>query len=311
MSGIEVSITDSRTVKVDPVFFAPVMRFEEFILLRYRADIESLSKCCGLPIHSLRELVKAMESEFDRCLSGGMAGIKIGLAYRRPILFEKTTWHDAEKAFNRIYSIGRFKGTLSPGRLRYSASYSSTPEGLSSDEARPLENFMVHMLIRLAEMHHLPVQVHSGLQYGNENLVSNSDPILLTNLFMEYRDVKFDVFHGSYPYVRKLGVLAKTFPNVYADMCWMHIISPVEARRTLSEWLEVVPASKILGFGGDSSLVEETYGHAVMARENISRVLCEKVEEGRFTLEQAKALANMLLRENARAVFSALQSSSN
>jgi polyhydroxyalkanoate synthesis regulator phasin len=48
-----------------------------------------------------------------------------------------------------------------------------------------------------------------------------------------------------------------------------------------------------------------------MARENISRVLCEKVEEGRFTLEQAKALANMLLRENARAVFSALQSSSN
>ena len=45
------------------------------------------------------------------------------------------------------------------------------------------------------------------------------------------------------------------------------------------------------------------YGHAVIARREITRVLCENVEEGRFGEPEAVGLGRMLLRENAMENF--------
>ena len=63
--------------------------------------------------------------------------------------------------------------------------------------------------------------------------------------------------------------------------------------------LDCIPANKIHGFGGDYFFVEGVYGHAEMTRREITRVLCEKVEEGRFTEEDALRVGTMLLRDNA------------
>ena len=62
--------------------------------------------------------------------------------------------------------------------------------------------------------------------------------------------------------------------------------------------LDTVPANKIHGFGGDYIFVEGTYGHAVMARREIARVLCEKIEEGTFDEDYAVQVGRMLLRDN-------------
>lgn len=122
---------------------------------------------------------------------------------------------------------------------------------------------------------------------------------------MEYRDIVFDVFHGAYPYTKELTTLAKNFPNVYIDMCWLHMISPSAAREALADWLDAVPASKIIGFGGDQdwTFVEGAYSSAKIARNNISRVLRTKVDEGTFSEQEAKRLAQMLLRENMLHVY--------
>ena len=137
----------------------------------------------------------------------------------------------------------------------------------------------------------------------NENINLNSNPELLVNLFMEYHEAKFDIFHGGWPYCSQLSALAKNFPNVYVDMCWMHIISPSRSRSALHEWLDEVPANKILGFGGDFLCVEGAYGHAVIARDNIAWVLTRKVEEGDMKVDEAKKYAQWILRENAQALF--------
>jgi len=100
-----------------------------------------------------------------------------------------------------------------------------------------------------------------------------------------------------------LAVLAKNFQNVYIDMCWLHIISPYAARQALAEWLDTVPWNKILGFGGDYIFVEGVYGHSVIARENIARVLTEKVEEGSLSEDHAVWLAGKMLRDNAYELF--------
>jgi hypothetical protein len=83
----------------------------------------------------------------------------------------------------------------------------------------------------------------------------------------------------------------------------MHIISPNRSRTALSDWLDEVPVNKILGFGGDYLFVEGVYGHSVIARENIAKVLSLKVDDGIYSVEQAKKYASWLLRENATRLF--------
>lgn len=98
-------------------------------------------------------------------------------------------------------------------------------------------------------------------------------------------------------------MLAKGFPNVYADFCWAYVVSPSAARRTLSEFLDTVPVNKILGFGGDYKHPELSYAHAKMARQTVAGVLAEKVESGFCTEPEALEIGKMLLYENAARIF--------
>jgi len=295
-AGIDLSILDTETVQVDRAFFAPVMRFDGFITVKERWELELIKRRVGFPIHTLDDLLRALGTEFER-LGPRIVGVKLPLAYRRSLEFEKATYAEAEAVFNRICRQRVFKRVEMQGVRR------TLPEALSFEETKPLQDFLVHRLLNLASTHRLPVQVHTGLQEGNENLITNSNPVLLTNLFMEYSEVSFDVFHGSYPYSGELTALTKNFPNVYADMCWLHVISPFAARNILSEWLDALPISKILAFGGDYRFVEGAYAHAEMARENVARALWAKLEEGAFTERQVIKYAEMLLRTNAQALF--------
>jgi hypothetical protein len=296
-AGVGLSILDNETVDVDRSFFVPVMRFDDFILLKERGDIEALERKCEVKIHSLSDLTEALRLRFEK-LSKSIVGVKIALAYRRPINFEKTTTYDAESVFNKIYSQKVFRRIELPDGARV-----NIPEGVSFEEAKPLQDFIVHKVLQLSEIYQLPIQIHTGLQEGNENVVTSSNPAHLINLFMEYKEVKFDVFHGGYPYTSELAILAKNFPNVYVDLCWLHIISPTVARRVLSEFIDTVPSNKILGFGGDYRFVEGVYGHALLARENMARVLTEKVEDDSFTQKEAFLIAQRLLRDNANELY--------
>jgi hypothetical protein len=94
-------------------------------------------------------------------------------------------------------------------------------------------------------------------------------------------------------------VLAKYFPGVHLNMAWSHIANPVQARSALSEWLDMVPNTKIFGFGGDYAIVEKVYGHLKIARQNIAMVLAEKIREGAYTRSEASMVARRLMRENA------------
>lgn len=307
-SGIDVSILDSLSAPLEDVdrrFFAPVARFDDFVMARERMDFEALGKRCGKPIHSFSDLIQALELEFNKA-SKMIVGVKIGLAYMRKLRFDKISQREAEEVFANIFNQEFF-------RLEKPITLNSreVPEGLSLKETTPLQDFMVHKIIQLAEEKSIPIQIHTGIQEGNENIITNSNPTLLINLFREYKEVRFDIFHGSYPYTGELTALAKTFQNVYIDMCWLHIISPYRARQALAEWLDTVPWNKIFGFGGDYIHAEGVYGHSMIARENISRVLTEKVEEGSLTEKQAVHLAQKLLRDNAYEFFFSKKSSSS
>jgi hypothetical protein len=297
---IERSIFDgiNDIIDVDREFFSPVVRLEDFIIIRSRENIRSLSLTLKTPIHSLRDLERALELKVESILDK-IVGFKIALAYKRKIYFEKVTFDDAEKVFNKIISSkDTYVRCTRPDGVRVTLS-----DEISIEEGRCLQDHMVHKMLQLASKYTLPVQVHTGIQEGNLNLVSNSNPIYLANLFMEYDDVKFDIFHGSYPYTKELATIAKNFPNVYADLSWLHIVSPTSAKEVLRDWLDTIPSNKILGFGGDYRFVEGIYAHSKMAREDIATVLREKVDEGRFSEDEAKLIARIILRDNVLEVF--------
>ncbi len=282
-ANIDVSIVDWQSTDLHPELFVPTMRLDHFIGVLSRADLGILEGESGMAIHSLDDLVKAMRTALEGYKAKGAVAVKSALAYNRVLKYDKVSHHEAEIAFNRIAShLG---------------------EGLAWLEVKPLQDYMMHQVIRAAIEVGLPVQIHTGLQEGNENIIANADPAHLVNLFIEYKEARFDLFHGGYPYVHEWATLAKYFPNVTADITWLPIISPEMARRLLHELIETVPGNKIMAFGGDSMTVEMAYGHAVMARQIVARVLSEKVDEGYLSQDEALVLAQRMLRDNPASLY--------
>jgi len=279
-----------KPVRLDPDYFLLAQKFDGFVAPASRKDIERLEKLADVSIHSLADLKKALAATFEQAIRAGMVSVKSTLAYRRELLFHEVSERDAVLDFEAMMKGG-----------------AAMPQGFRSQKVRPfrrLEDHMFHQVVRLAEAHRYPFQIHTGLLAGNSCFIENTNPTLLTNLFYLYPGVKFDLFHIGYPYQEELGVLAKLFPNVYADFCWAHVISPPGSRRALEEYLETAPVNKILAFGGDYRFPELTYAHARMARSNVAQALAVKVEAGLFSEPQALEVGRLLLRDNALALFS-------
>ncbi|MBN1918243.1 MAG: amidohydrolase family protein [Verrucomicrobia bacterium] len=290
-SRIDCSILNIGTTDCDREFFKPVVPANWFAYARSRNNIRHFERLSGVAIRGIETFVEAMEKHISDEAKKDIAGIKIGIAYGRPLRFDATPAADADRILSRILG-GEFP----------TGWYPPDPE-ISWHESKPLTDYLIHKTVEIAERHDLPVQIHTGLLEGNGNYIVNSKPTDLANLFMEYPKCRFDIFHGSYPYSRELATLAKNFQNVYVDMCWMHIISPTASCAMLHEWLDMVPETKIFAFGGDYLFPEGVYGHAAIARENVARVLTKRVLWGYIDEDEAISLAVRLLRTNAAEMF--------
>ena len=99
-------------------------------------------------------------------------------------------------------------------------------------------------------------------------------------------------------------MLGKHYPNVWLNMAWMYVITMEGSRQSLSEWIDLVPADRILGFGSDVHFPEMIYGHLLMARSCIADVLAEKVEKDFLSEEVALDLVHKMLRENPTGLYS-------
>ncbi|MDB4583821.1 amidohydrolase family protein [Draconibacterium sp.] len=281
--NIEYVINDSGDRSFgDQSMFRYTKRFGYF-QIDSKAEIEKIAKNQKIQISSLNDLEKSLESEFKKAVEKGFLTVKVGIAYSRILYFEDVQKSQAEKVFNFIYQ--------------------NENNDFSFNEVKPLSDYMMHRIIELAGKYNKPIQIHTGLQAGDGNYIENSNPTHLANLFLQYRDVNFILFHGGYPFGGELASLAKNFRNVYIDMCWLYIISPSYSERYLHEWLETVPANKIMGFGGDYHNVENVYGHLLFAKEIIGNVLIEKVENGYLSEPEALKIASMLLHDNALNFF--------
>lgn len=287
-SGIDLMILD-RIVLIDedverelPPRTVRVRRFDSTFIAFDRATVQKFSEKYGRPVRGLDDWLALLDLEFQEILDKGFyVGLKNSQAYDRPLSFDEVPKERAERVFGTLMNKG----------------------ALDFDERKPLEDFMMHAIAERAGKLGLPIQFHTGIQAGPGNDLGRSNPMLLLPLIQKHPDTRFVLFHGSFPYMAELGVLAKNYRNVFIDMCWMPVISPLESRQWLERWLETVPVNKIMAFGGDYLFPEGTYAHSRMARQVAAEALCEKVLSGVLTPEEAIWTARRLLRENAIECF--------
>ena len=292
LCGIKLSILDAWTGKYECAMslFRRVWQPQSYIIpVPAEFDVISwLESEYGIAVHSLDDWMEAFTVELEDYLSHGIVALKTVIAYFRSLKFEKVDYSTARYCFSEAYDKWEQAGNRGKRNI-----------------VLPVEvqDFMMHYILKVANEKNLTFQFHTGLFEGNCGVISNSDPALMSTLFNEYPNVNFDLFHMSYPYQSIASTLAKTFPNVFVDMCWAHIISPSASVMALNDFLDAIPYNKIMGFGGDYLFVDGICGHLQLARENISKTLSTKVGEGHFSVETAVEIARKLLYENPARLF--------
>jgi len=163
----------------------------------------------------------------------------------------------------------------------------------------PLNEYILCCQMRMAHENELVCCMHTG--YWND--YRELSPSNLLPFIMKNQDVKIDLYHVGYPYVREAIMLGKVWPNVRINMCWTYLISQIFAFEALDEMIEMLPDNKIFGFGGDYYVVEKVFGHLIMARETISRVLAKKVREKILTQERALEIGRKMLYDNPKEFY--------
>lgn len=282
-SKIDLAFTLIFTTKVDFEFFRPVMWTDHLVKVRSLKDIESVEREARVDVYEFDHYLDAVDSIMKRYVDEGMVATKIGVAYWRTLAVEKPTYGEAAAVFNTVKT--RHLG-----------------ESMAQEEAKPLQDFIIHRIIQRSIEFHVPIQIHTGHQEpsvsSNGNIVKNSNVTDLIPLLLEYKKAKFVLLHGGYPYYHEYLSIVKNFPNAYADLTWCYILSPSATKQMLTQMIEMIPQSKILGFGGDYSQVEGTYAHLKLAKKIVSEVLTAKVENGDMTEYDACEFANRILRNN-------------
>lgn len=139
-----------------------------------------------------------------------------------------------------------------------------------------MEDFIFQRCLDLVTDAGLPVKVHLGYLAGTHHSqfrhvfdhVRDITPIVQAN-----RRTTFVLMHIAWPQQEQLLALAKHHPNVILDLCFSWILAPLSTCEFLGHALTAVPATTLLCFGGDYTVVECVVGHAEMARRGLQTAL--------------------------------------
>lgn len=221
-----------------------------------------------------------VHTTLDRLKNEGAVAMKLLMAYFRTLDTDAVTTFEAEESFNKS-----IQGDLA--------------------EVKKIEDFMVRDLIRYCGMIELPIQIHVGQGGPGPGLMlSHSRPMLLQSLFEhpELKNAKIVLLHGGYPFTRECGSLAAQYWNTYLDLSSLTIATSGWLERQLLDWLEIVPASKIL-FGTDAWTPELFWVGIRNGRRVLASSLEKMIQSGFYKTREAMEIAQAILYRNACRVY--------
>lgn len=221
-------------------------------------------------ITSIEEYVHFLSEVLHEAKVRGSVGLKCALAYDRSLHFPKASAKEAQKGMEK---------------------------GASLDDIQKFQSYIFDHVCSEAARLNLPIQVHTGL-----GLMKQSGAIELQSLIERNPDTKFLLMHGSFPWVGDIAGLTHVYPNVWADICWLPIISTTAASNLLHQLIDVCDADRVI-WGCDTHVSEESFGAKLAFLHVLSSVLQERIDAGLMHRDAAEEYAKAIMHDNAAKVF--------
>lgn len=266
--------------------FDPVLRINGFVMCPWEGSADhnanSIWRLLDLletEVTDFRSFLGLYDALLERHMRAGAKAIKLALAYDRRIEFLPVEYHAAEQ----IWLAG--------------------PRAATPEEQTALQDYLCYYAVAAAARRGLPVQIHTGILEGFRGYQpEHVSPTLLVPLIKSLPEARFDLFHAGFPYARELAAMAMQFPNVWADICWVPLMSETAAVQILEEWIDMLPGNKLL-WGSDCISPVTTLGATIFGRGVVVEAVARRAEAGAFGQKAARRLVEGVLRENAKALF--------
>jgi len=217
-------------------------------------------------ITDICEYIELIDKAIREKKQAGCTTLKCALAYDRPLSFEAGTKEKAQKAMK---------------------------ENADENDIKAFQDYVFHKICKIAAELSMPVQIHTGL-----GLMSGSSAMELQPLISRNPETTFWLMHGSYPWTSDIAGLTHAYPNVWADLCWLPLISPTAAQSLMHELIDVCNADRLV-WGCDTWTSEESYGARLAFLEVLSQVLYERIEKGMMCERDAIRYAKGIMHDNA------------
>jgi predicted TIM-barrel fold metal-dependent hydrolase len=276
-------LENSRLAAVNPdrkAFFA----LEDALRGRYLAALNMKS----VPPTLADYLARVVTPTLERQRAGGAVAEKFEAAYLRSLDFDKVDHTTADAIYARFVAKA----------------------GPAGGEYKPLQDFLFRYVAAECGRLGMAVQLHSDAGAGGYFHVSGVNPLLLESVLNDpdLRKTKFVMLHGGWPFTREIGALL-TKPNAWVDFSSQSLIlPPATLAVTLREWLEYVPekvmfASDAYPYSAEMGWEEGGWMGARAGRQALAIALTAMLRSGEITRPRASQLAQMVLRDNARALY--------
>lgn len=214
-------------------------------------------------VHFMKEIITQKKQE-------GCIALKCAIAYDRGLNFTEVSKDTAQKAFGH------------------------NGQGATENDIKAFQDYVFFEVCKIAAELGLPLQCHTGLGQGKK-----TNAMQLQGIIEKNPDVKFVLFHCSYPWIGDVNALIHDlYNNVYPDLCWLPLISTSACQRALRELIEVASTDTVC-WGCDTWTAEESYGALLALRYVLSSVLASKVENGYFSFSAAENVIDNILFNNA------------
>jgi len=298
---IRVALTQQNRTDYDLDLIVPLMPLDTYAAVRSKTrrgtnplsrSIDELATNLGEKVETLDDYLEVIRKGLKKWKSEGVVGIKmVSSPYETP---------ERNKAVAIFDNLMRNERKLLPGVNM--PSYGDSDYVSYTDQ---LYSFLMEEMLDMAAEIGLVVAVHTGIYYrtyGGD--FRYFDPQHMIPILIRHPNTKFDIYHMGVPYVREAVLMGKNFPNIWLNLTIFHITAPRIACGSMDDLIDLVPINKIIAFGGDYVLpVEKVYGHLVMARENIVKVLGRRIQEGLMTENEAIEIAKRWFYDNPKELY--------
>lgn len=265
----------------DTSVYVPCLRTDSLVFHLDRRDTrERLLKATGIQVVDAATLRKAIATLFLHFTRKGAKACAISL----PPNFEPVHYDD-----EYIYEQIRFHDChdLAPGVFWIVAEFCR--------EFRMPFDLMIGVNRRVYA---------NGVYQGQDLFDQRTSLIQYRRLFNAFPEVTFPVSVLTSSQNQELVAYSWIFPNVVPNGHWWYSNIPPYIRKDLSERLQAVPKTKLIGYYSDAYKLEFVLPKYAMYRRVLAGVLADEfVRPGVLSETEAVALGTRLLRDNVRETF--------